>query len=163
MSSTVGTLWGIYIIVVVISFLIFWLFLGTAQSYYNSVGYGIAFFLSTILGAFAVFIGAAWLDPNQLSSSEKTSLSVLFVIAFLLPNFVVLYIVWAGEYASFTTEDSGLPSCTKKDPCPKNNLCETHTEKLIHCDRDTGLCHVKKEIVYQGDNVTTVVYSSNKH
>lgn len=132
MSLTVGTLWGIYILVVVISFIIFWLFLGTAQRYYNSVGYGTAFFFSTILGAFAVFIGAAWLDPNQLSSSEKTSLSVLFVIAFLLPIFVVLYIVWAGEYASFTGEDNCLPSWCRKDPCPKKNPCH----KKDPCETD---------------------------
>lgn len=130
MSLTVGTLWGIYIFVIVIAFIIFWLFLGTAQRYYNSVGYGTAFFFSTILGSFAVFICAAWLDPNQLISSEKTSLSVLFLIAFLLPVFVVLYIVWAEEYSSFTGENSCLSfwchkdPCHKKDSCPKKDPCD---------------------------------------
>lgn len=109
MNYNVGTLWGIYIVVVVITFILFLLFIGKARHYYNSIGYGIVFFLASILGAIAVFIGAAWLDPNQLSSNEKTWLSVLFVIAFLLPIFGIVYIVWIGEYASFTGDYDCLP------------------------------------------------------
>lgn len=169
MSYSVGTLWGIYVIVVVIAFIIFWLLLDSARYYYRSVSYGTAFFLATLLGAIAVFIGAAWLDPNQLSDSDKTWLSVLFIVAFLLPIFVIFYIVWAGEYAAITGEESCMPkwckkscekpckkSCENKDPCKD----KSYTKKTIHCDSDTGICHVKKKKVYQGDDVTTVIYSS---
>lgn len=163
MQLTVGGLWGIYIVVVVVSFIILWLLLGAAQRYYRSVSYGAAFFIATILGAIGVFIGAAWLDPNQLSSTDKTWLSVLFLIAFLLPVFVILYIVWAGEYASFTGEVDCMPSWCRKDswhknPCVKKDEC--YTKQTIECDRDTGQCYITKKKVYQGDNVTKVKYTS---
>ncbi|CAH6419698.1 Hypothetical protein HVR_LOCUS774 [uncultured virus] len=170
MTYSVGTLWAIYVVVVIISFLIFWLLLGATQRYYRSVSYGTAFFLATILGAVAVFVGAAWLDPNQLSSTDKTWLSVLFLIAFLLPVFVILYIVWAGEYASVTGEDDCLPSWCRKDKC--KNPCESscyetepersYVKQTIHCDQDTGICHIKEKTIYQGDNITKVTYSSHK-
>ena len=93
MSYNVGTLWGIYIIAVIAIFIIFWFLIGTIQKYRTNIGYGTAFFISTLFGAIAVFIGTAWLDPNQLTDSDKTWLSVLFAVAFLLPVFVVIYIV----------------------------------------------------------------------
>lgn len=156
MSYSVGALWVIYIVVVVVSFIIFWLILGQVQSHYRSISYGTAFFVATILGSIAVFIGSAWLDPNQLNTTDKTWLSVLFLIAFLLPIFVILYVVWAGEYASLTGEDDCLPDWCKKDPCAE----ESYVKQTIHCDIDTGVCHVKKKKIYQGDNVTKVIYSS---
>lgn len=148
MDFTVGSLWVIYIGVVVVVFIIFGLCLSWAKEKYNSVGYGTAFFIASLLGAIAVFIGAAWLDPNQLTSTDKTWLSVLFLVAFLMPVFVIFYIVWAGEYASFTGEEDCMPKC--------------FTKQTIHCDRDTGMCHIKKKKMVNGDDVTKIKYSSHK-
>ena len=164
MSYNVGALWIIYIIIVAIMFLLFWLLLGSIQKYYASMSYGFALLIATLIGAIAVFVGAAWLDPNQLNTNEKTWLSVLFVIAFLVPIFIILYIVWAGEYASITGEDDCLPSWCKSlcNPCDED-LCikdeKTRIEKTIHCDTQTGQCQIKKKKFYKGDNVTTVIYS----
>jgi len=162
MNMTVGILWGIYIVVVVLSYIILWLLLSAAQTYYRSISYGTTFLFATLLGAIAVFIGAAGLDPNQLSSTDKTWLSVLFLIAFLLPVFVIMYIVWAGEYASITGEENCMPAWCKEPKC-KQDKCkdDCYTKETIHCDRDTGLCHIKKKKVHWGNNVTKVIYSSN--
>jgi hypothetical protein len=167
MSYSVGVIWGIYIIVVVITFIVLLLLLDVARNYYRSVSYGTAFFMATVFGAIAVFIGTAWLDPNQLNDMDKTWLSVLFIVAFLLPIFVIFYVIWSGEYASI------IGDCNKKCEIPCEKECETPCEKKkkdkcyikknIHCDSDTGICHVKKEKIYQGDNITTITYSSPRH
>jgi hypothetical protein len=275
MSYGVGTLWAIYIVTVIITFIILWLLLGSVRRYYSSVSYGMAFFFATLLGLIAMFIGTAWLDTNQLNDSEKSWLSVLFIIAFLLPIFVIFYIIWTGEYASMIGEENSsncfkkpypcackknpcicmkdpcackrdpcvckktYPCACKRDPCVckktypcacksdpcvckktypcacksdpcvcmkdqcackrnpcvcmkdqcackrnpcvcmkdqcacKRNPCicgsrstnkfedKNYTKKKIHCDRDTGECHIKKKKIYNGDNVTTVLYSSH--
>lgn len=96
MNWAVSALWGLYIIVVVGTFVILWLLLGMAQRYYTSLGYDSAFLVASVLGAIAVFIGTAWLDPNQFSSTDKPWLTVLFIMAFVLPIVVILYILWAG-------------------------------------------------------------------
>lgn len=84
MSYSVGSLWIIYIAVVLVSFIGYWLILRK----------GIAFFFAISFGAIAVFMGGAWLDPNQLNTTDKTWLSVLFLVAFLLPIFFIVYVVW---------------------------------------------------------------------
>lgn len=174
MTINVGTIWGIYLVAVVVSFIILIFFL--------NVGY--AFLFATLLGAIAAFIAAAWLDPNALTSNEKTWLGVLFIVAFLLPIFVLLCVAWAGS--------NNTPCCDKiKDPCdkckPKKPACEVpkpvcakpkcpcekdpctckvapvtepvHTKQTIQCDPNTGQCHVTKKKIYQGNDITTVVYS----
>ena len=151
MSYNVGILWGVYLVVLIISFIIIYFVMSSAQKYDQSIDIASAFFLATLLGAIAVFIGAIWLNTAQLSDSEQIALSVLFIVAFLLPIFTILYIVYVGNKEC-------LPECTDpcKTPCPKS-----YNKKYIHCDGDTGLCHLEKEEIYEGDNVTTVIYSSN--
>jgi small-conductance mechanosensitive channel len=135
MSFNVGTLWAIYIIVVIISFIIFWLFLKSAQYYYPSINYGSVFFLASLLGAIAVFIGAAWLDPNQLNSTEKTWLTILFLIAFLFPIFIILYILWTGEYSSFTGNENYLSSCSQDSCKCQKNPCECKRIDPCECQK----------------------------
>jgi len=179
MSNNVGILWAIYIIVIVIAFIIFWLLLRNYQYYCNSVGYGFAFFIASILGAIAVFISVAWVNPNQLTSTEKIWLSVLFIIAFLLPIFTIIYIIWVSAYENTSCTCKKNPCeckkslCTcKKNPCEckeslctcKKNPCECKeskifTEKIIQCDRDTGQCYIKKEKIFHGNDVTKIIYS----
>ena len=116
MSYSVGTLWVIYIIVVIATFILLWCILRSTQYYYDR--YGNAFFLATLFGAIAVFIGTSWLDPNLLNNSDKIWLSVLFIFAFLLPIIVIFYVVWSGEYAAIICRDKCLPDCSNnKDNC----------------------------------------------
>lgn len=157
MSYNVGVLWGVYLVVLVVSFIIFYLLLGSMQEYCPSINIASAFFLATLLGAIAVFVGAVWLNTGQLNTGEQMSLSILFIVAFLLPIFTILYIVYAGNY--MLPED-----CLVKDKCCKDESTTIpHNEKFIQCDRDTGICYVEKEKIYDGDNVTTVIYSSKEH
>ena len=163
MTFSVGILWGIYILVVVISFAIFWLLLEFVQHHYRSVSYGTAFFIASLFGALSVFIGAAWLDANQLTDTDKAWLSVLFILAFLLPIFIIIYIIWVGEYSSFTEEGNCLPGWCKKDPCKKDPCKKkSYSKKKVHCDNDTGICHIQKQKIYDGDDKTTIVYSRKK-
>ena len=120
MSYGVGTLWGIYIIVVIATFIILWIVFE-----YNSCRYsgGSSFFLSTLAGAIAVFVGAAWLDAGQLTDSDKTALSVLFIVSFLLPILVIFYIVWSGQYASLVCQEKCDVVAEKNcdNPCREND------------------------------------------
>lgn len=176
MNYSVGVIWGIYIIVVVITFIVLLLLLDVPRNNYRGVSYGTAFFLATVFGSIAVFICTAWLDPNQLSDTDKTWLSVLFMVAFLLPIFVVFYVIWSGEYAGIIgdcetkcdtpCEKKCETPCEKKGEAPCEKKCETPCEKYvvkknINCDSDTGICHIKNEKIYQGDNITTITYSSH--
>ena len=152
MSYNVGILWGVYLAVLIISFIIIYFVMSSAQKYDQSVDIASAFFLATLLAAIAVFIGAIWLNTSQLSDAEQIALSVLFVVAFLLPIFTILYIVYVGGKEC-------LPECT--DPCTVP-CTKSYNKKFIHCDRETGLCQLEKEEIYENDNVTTVTYSGNQ-
>lgn len=58
---------------------------GSLRITYVVYSIGTAFFLATILGAIA-----AWLDPNQLDTTDKTWSSVLFLMTFLFSLFYML-------------------------------------------------------------------------
>src|SRR3990170_2868737 len=98
MSFNVGMLWGAYIIVMVITFILFGLLFEAVRSSYNyddsGASYSGVLFLASVAGALTVFIGTAYLNPTDLTNSDKTLLSVLFIVAFLFPLFIIFYIVW---------------------------------------------------------------------
>jgi len=150
MTYNIATLWAIYLIILVISFIIFYYILKSSNKCCDSVKIGNVLLLASILGAIAVFIGAIWLNTNQLTTGQQAALSILFIIAFLLPIFIILYIVYSGE-CSLVTECK--ERCPTTDTCPK-------IKKTIHCDKDTGICQVTQEEIQMDNNVTTVVYSS---
>lgn len=126
MSYNVGTLWIIYVVVVVLTFLILW---GLFSQSMRNIGVTMAFCVATLLGAIAVFIGAFWLDPNTMSSGDKTWLAVLLVVAFILPIFVILIIIWTGRYGMKDTCDCKPMKCI--DKCVKK------------CQRPDGQCAKK--------------------
>lgn len=142
MTYSVGTLWIIYVAVLVGTWLLLWFLLTRTSNYYGYFSYGTALFIATIFAAIAAFIGAAWLDPNQLTDSDKSWLTVLFLIAFLLPVFVLIYLFWFNE-ASTTS-----------------GCCMDRVKQTIQCDRETGLCHLQKKTIYQhtGD-IIEVIYT----
>jgi hypothetical protein len=125
MNFNVGSLWGIYIAVVVVAYLMFYCCMGPVKRSFRTVGHGCAFFMATFLGAIAVFVGAAWLNANTMTQMEKTWLSVLYLVAFLLPIVVTFYVVCKGEYLSLTGEE---------------HLIAKFQEKSIRCDRKTKEC-----------------------
>ena len=117
MISVTG-LWVVYIVVIIMSFITFWLILDSVRKCYCSLGYGSVFFGATVIGAIFVLIGFLKLETSQLTPTANTWLNVLYAIAFSLPIFAIIYIVWSGEYSAFTGEpDYFPPSCT--NPCPK--------------------------------------------
>lgn len=141
MTYSVGTLWGIYIVVLVVAWIILWL-LVAASAPSTSMNYGTAFFLATIFGAVAAFIGAAWLDPNQLTDNDKTWLTVLFLVAFLLPVLIILYLFWF--------DSSFQPNCQPQcSACCKPNPC--YITRTIQCNSETGQCELKKKTIHTSD------------
>ena len=134
MNYNVGILWGIYILVVLIFILIFLLIL---ERYYYNPSYTTAFLIASIFGAVAVFIGIPWLDGAQMSNAEKAWLSVLLVVAFILPVFIIIYMVWVNSYK---------PIC-----------CEKSMKQKIKCNED-GICELKEQKIYQGRDKTTIKY-----
>jgi len=159
-NYNVTTLWIIYIIVVIAIFLLFWAFISNIKEKYSTFGYGSILFIATICGAIAVLIGTAWLNPVQMSSNDTTSLSILYIVSFSLPMLVVFYIVWMGEYASFTGENCCSDGC-QKPGCPRKN-CNPgcRTEKLIECNNNTGICQLKEQTMYREHDITKVIYTN---
>lgn len=149
MAIAVGTLWIIYAAVLLGTWLLSWWLLNTAASYYDTLAYGTAFLFATLIAAIAAFIAGAWLDPNQLTDSDKSWLTVLFMIACLLPILVVIYMLWIGY------------SCV--EPCI--NECRSECSRVkqqIHCNRETGQCYLQKKTIYQpnGDRLK-IVYTNH--
>jgi hypothetical protein len=129
MTYSVGTLWIIYASVLVGTWILLAIFLTNR--------YAISFFLATIFAAVAAFIGAAWLNPNQLTDNDKSWLTVLFMVAILLPVFALLYLC-----------------------CWNGNVSSCRVKRTIQCDEETGICHLQKKTIYQGDgDITEIVYN----
>lgn len=91
---TVGALWIIYLVTLVVAFLILWGILVWAK--YPSWGMALCF--ATVLAVVALFIGSIWINWNQLSSTDQTSLAILYVVAFVLPIILMFcYILWLNK------------------------------------------------------------------
>ena len=140
MKYNVGTLWIIYIIVLVLGFILCW-----AVLYFtHNMNFAMAFFLATLLGLIAVIIGSFWLDVNNLNSTDKTWLTVLYVVAFVLPIIaLVCMLVFMNKGAQ-----SSQNMFAKKDV--------VNISKDIKCDTETQLCEFEdKKYVKNGNTTTT--------
>lgn len=119
MGLTVAGLWTIYIIVTVASFIVLWILFALASRCNSCSGlnWGTAFFWGALIGGLTVFILGFFINPDELTQGDFTSLSVLYLIAFLLPVFTAFIIMWYnGLYAA--------RRCTDKDPCVKKVSCD---------------------------------------
>lgn len=140
MNLTVGTAWGIYIVVVVAVLIIGWLIAGCVRSSYPSAGWGTIFFVASLIGALVVFVSSFWINTSNLTSSESVWLTILFLVAFLLPILIVIYMVWAGEYMSFTGED------------------RYYMKEVLDCDQATGVCKTTSRTVVDGNKMIKTKY-----
>ena len=87
---TATTLWIIYLVTLVVSFIALYFLLNThCQKNLHKVC-----FLTALIGAIVVFISLLWVDFLKLNESDKTSITVLIAIAFILPVFVIIYLIW---------------------------------------------------------------------
>ncbi len=163
MSINVGTLWCIYVITLLLFFAIFaYILITYARTRYQTVGYGTAFFLGSILGAIAVFIGAAWLDPNNLTYDDKNWLSVLFVVAFMIPVFAILYTICVGEYKCFTNTNC---AAVVENACDDNIACpfidKLDVREYYDCDVNSGSYILKKKRFYKNGKSIEVNFINN--
>lgn len=143
MEYNVGVLWGIYVGVTA-----FFLLVGLGLAYYFScrgraATYGLAVLIAFILGAIAAFIGAAWLDPNTMTEEDNVSLTILLVVAIVLPILAIIYVIWAGECSSWWNGSNGCATgacpvaapCDKPcdKPCPPVDPCHDKCSNPIYC------------------------------
>ncbi len=168
MEYNVGTLWGIYIGVLLGSFLLMILLLVPVRKYYSTLSYGTAFFIASILGAIAAFVGASWLDPNTQTADENGWLTALLVIAVVIPVLSIIYIFWMGEYSCFSSCAPKCDPCAKPkvDPCakPKCDPCEKPKPKCDPCapkhhDKHQNKHHEKQH----HDHILVMKVNENTH
>jgi uncharacterized membrane protein len=89
----VSTSWLIYILVTVIVYVILRF---VAKKLITPVKLMIAF----LVGAFAVFLSAPTLDVE--TRNDRLMMGGLFIVAYLAPIIVGLYIIWKGGYFNET-------------------------------------------------------------
>ena len=89
----VSTSWLIYILVTVLVYVILRFI---AKKLIPSVKLMIAF----LVGAFAVFLSAPTLDVE--TRNDRLMMGGLFIVAYLAPIIIGLYIIWKGGYFNET-------------------------------------------------------------
>lgn len=89
----VSTSWLIYILVTVLVYVILRF---VAKKLISSVKLMIAF----LVGAFAVFLSAPTLDVE--TRNDRLMMGGLFIVAYLAPILIGLYIIWKGGYFNET-------------------------------------------------------------
>jgi hypothetical protein len=89
----VSTSWLIYILITVLVYVILRF---VAKKLITPVKLMIAF----LVGAFAVFLSAPTLDVE--SRNDRLMMGALFIVAYLAPIILGLYIIWKGGYFNET-------------------------------------------------------------
>lgn len=128
----VGWVWAVYVVVVLILFLLL------SWSQMSKVGRGIAALIALVVGALVVFV-ASMSVPKDLTKAEQNWLSLLMIIAYILPIFAIIYVAWSGEYRAI----SG-------DACA--------TEKTVICDEATNKCSIVQESTTCGTKKTNTFF-----
>lgn len=134
MKITVGNLWWLYVVVVVVAFIVFWAISKAVVSNDDGfVPYASIFFVATLIGAIVVFVWASYLKIDSMSSADKTSLSILLVIAFLLPVFSLFALGWRGEHKRWFTkrDEMKMKKMKKMKEMRERGGEEEMKEKLI--------------------------------
>jgi hypothetical protein len=128
----IGALYGIYLIVVIVFFIIFYITLEAV----NALSISISILYASFIGIIVVFLGFIWLSSEQLTTNESMQLSILLIIAFLLPTFLIIYITYMKEQA-----------CQRKDCLANSSQGKTCQQKLDDTPTCTGFC--QKESYYE--------------
>ena len=89
------SLWIIYIITLLVTFFLLYFIL--SPSCVDSCGnFNSLVFITSLIGAIIIFMCLLWLDPITMDVSEKLLISILILVAFLLPVIIIIYLVWQG-------------------------------------------------------------------
>lgn len=135
MAINTVTIWIIYIIIFAIVYLILRYVSRDCQ-----INTNILLFIASVIAAISVLITASQLNTN-INQVDEAFIAALFVIALLIPIFIILYIFWLIE-------------------CEKCGHIKT--ERFINCNTETKVCQLEKEVDIRDNNITTVVYSTEK-
>lgn len=121
MADNIQSLWILYILIVAI----------LTAAFVSSWGVGMAWsagiFLALFIGAIIVFLLSAGINMDELDTSDKNTLGLLLVIAYVLP---ILAALWAVFESSF--------------PRVKKSIVE-------ECDQAGNNCQIVKEKTVVGD------------
>ena len=91
------SLWIIYVVTLILTFFILYFILSsTSLDYPNNNNFNSLCFITALIGAIVVFIALLWIDPIIFETTDKISISILMIIAFLLPVIIIIYLVWNG-------------------------------------------------------------------
>lgn len=85
----IGALWITYVLIIIISFVVVWWGKFPFTSYLL-----LAF---SIIGLLTVIIWGIFLNNDNISNSDAESLSILLIIAFIVPIIIILYIIWTNQ------------------------------------------------------------------
>lgn len=99
MELTISSIWIIYVIIVLVIFILAWLFIRQYHSELSVLGIA---FMASYVGAVAVIVASSWINDSNLTSGDRTSLSVLYTIAFLLPAIIIFYIIYFNRNSQVT-------------------------------------------------------------
>ena len=123
----IGALYGIYFAILIIAFVIFYLVLDIV----NALSIAVALLYSSFLGIVVVFLGFIWLSTQNLNTDQSMALSILLIIAFLLPTFLIIFITYMKERAcqakSCQAKMDETPTCTGF--CQKESYYQHHPEQ----------------------------------
>ncbi len=121
MADGVQSLWILYLLIVAIlagAFISKW---GVGMSWSSGL------FLALFVGAVVIFLLSTGIDMETLESSDRNTLGLLLVMAYILPMLTALWIVFEISY-----------------PRTKRSIVE-------ECDSDGKNCQITKEKTIMGD------------
>jgi hypothetical protein len=141
MALTVAGLWTVWIIVLVALFIILWIVFALASRCKSCSGlnWAAALLWGAIIAGLVVFIAAFWVNIETLSPSDLTSINVLFLVAFIVPVFIALLVMWAA--GSFSWRACGCKKadpCAKPDPCAKTDPCPKPAPPCDPCNNNNN-------------------------
>lgn len=137
MALTVAGLWTLWVIVLVALFIILWIIFALASRCKSCSGlnWAAALLWAAIIAGLVVFIAGFWVNVDSLTSGELTSLSVLYLVAFIVPVFIALLILWAS--GSFSWRACG---CKANACAPKADACDKPCAKPDPCKKPEPAC-----------------------
>jgi hypothetical protein len=134
----VATLWIIYVVVVIILWLILWL-----PCFRIELDPILAAFVALVVGALLVFVLSPMLDMTTLTAGNKSALSALFIVAYILPIILLIWVLLAGYFTIQHCQKSlgfGTYCERERERQMARNCGNEYRNGEVICDPDTGEC-----------------------
>lgn len=140
MNVTVGGLWVLYIVIIIITLLIGWVV--QMNNPKKNITISSTLLIGSIIGAIIVFIGSFWLDINNMSQSDKSWYALLIFIIIIIPFIFLIYISY--NKVNKNIEVMNDESIKDKKVIKEEYECENLNEECKECKM------TKKEVIESG-------------